>query len=171
MAYPNYFQSIPIPTPCYQPIPAPTPCYQPIPAPIPCYQPTPQPIPVPAPCTQTKPKLIEIARQDVIVTPDGPIEIFRKDQLGNSVSLTSEQARQLMEKYTMQQVPQRRSRSRVNCRSRSRVNCRPRSRVNCRSRSRGDPGLYRDHIMVKGDGLETYRSGRKYINYRNPFDW
>jgi hypothetical protein len=132
-------------------------------------------------CRQEKPKKVEIARQDVIVTPDGPIEIFRKDERGAEVRMSNEDARRLVKEYTMKQVPYRnsvrplsksyrpRNRSHRSGIVRTYIpHCKTEYRSSSCCRGSCDSSLHRNHMLVKGD---SYRRGKNIIDYRNPFDW
>lgn len=93
----------------------------------------------------------EIARQDVMITPQGPVELMRKDQYGNSVMVPRHEARQISQQCHKP---------------------RPHRRPYNPMITRHGPGLYRNHQMVRGDSIEVHTMPtREYIYHRRPFDW
>ena len=90
----------------------------------------------------------EIARQEVMVTPDGPIELYRKDKNGNEIKVPLEKVAQLAEKY----------------KRRTNASYRP-------VKTSHGPGLRGHHRMVSGDHYKTTQFSRSYIYHRPAFDW
>ena len=90
----------------------------------------------------------EIARQEVMVTPDGPIELYRKDKNGNEIKVPLEKVAHLAEKY----------------RQRTNATYRP-------VKTSHGPGLRGHHRMVSGDNYKMNQYSRSYIYHRPAFDW
>ena len=91
----------------------------------------------------------EIARQDVLVTRNGPIELYRRDQNGNEIRVPRDQL-----KYISSCDRQQRDRHQYNP-----------------VQSRHGPGLYRNFSTVKGDSLRLRKPTRTFVYHRAAFDW
>lgn len=91
----------------------------------------------------------EVARQDVMMTQNGPIELYRRDQNGQVKRIPRELVQDIQ--YGNPREPQQR-------------------RFRPMHTSHG-PGLYRNHTMALGDKLEFQKYNRLYIYHRPPFDW
>lgn len=92
----------------------------------------------------------EIARQDVMVTKNGPVELYRRDENGNEIRVPREQLRF---------INSRKSQSRS-----ERHQYKP-------VQSRHGPGLYRNFTSVRGDALRLNKPTRTFVYHRPAFDW
>jgi hypothetical protein len=93
----------------------------------------------------------EIARQDVMVTEQGPIELYRRDANGDTRRVPAQTVRQLQQEFSG-----------------------PREPYSHRYRpihTAHGPGLYRNHQLVRGDTIEMQKFNRRYIYHRKAFDW
>ena len=84
-----------------------------------------------------------------MVTRDGPIELMKRDIHGNFNQVPREHVNFLSNKYRSCNRPD---------------DYRP-------IETNHGPGLYRNHISVKGDAVHMRKMNRNFIYHRRPFDW
>lgn len=103
----------------------------------------------------------EIARQDVIITPEGPVELYRRDTNGNEKALSMEQVSRLSRNVRSAPLAGRRK---------------PRAELEPSQISFKNPILSaydrtRTHLNVSGDRIVHRNLTRSFILHRPPFDW
>ena len=114
------------------------------------------------------------ARQDVMLTPEGPVELYRKDSNGRERSLNADKVTKLTAKYKNHKRQEYRRNASIKGNYdfiKPRVTYRHQDRRPARP-SRPCPHS-RDYnrLAVSGDKIIEKHPTRSYIYHRQPFDW